>query len=856
MASTSGFGSKPPSEMEAVASAVRVRRALTPWAWVLGLGAFLARGVLVKPFDQVWPNIARGSSTDDTLLWLICKYPLIVAPIGVILLVVAGRLGTSLGLPGLFRNPPPPDLEREKVRRRNRDYKRSRGGATAFWGAFGVTLLTALVWTAVYYSEVLENLRLPLANHFDPPPWPGLREFLSDFRGFGSHGELLRFLALTGTPFLGLFLLAAVAPAPSAPGMDRRGRESLAEFGQFAWGMVMGVIVVFALARAGAVMHGPFGRVWEHIFPTLSRLPVLLPGGDTYSVFKIVEVANGPDGKDGAAIQVLASFSLFAVLVVLFYVVFGKVFRHRLSPGLAVCVLLSIIVLFFSVLAQLSTAGRLIVVGTLLVAFVLANGSRFKHRFPGMGPYYQPGRQVRLKDLEAALNRPAEEAGLLRNEDVLASWHKATGQELPKMILIATTGGAYRASFWTTVVLDELNRCLGGGFHRHIRLITGASGGMVGAAYFVAALTEDGPPEGGVTELLENESGLDSLTPVIRQLVLGDLPGVLWPFPQPRDRGVELERQWATLAKTFPQLSEGERAGWRPSLVISPMVVESGRRLLISNLDLSRLAETRPLEPVVVKDSSGPEAEAARIYSRSAIEFFRIFPEARPEFSLQTAVRMSATFPFASPAVTLPTDVPRRVVDAGYYDNYGVDLATSWIYDNQDWIRHNTSGVALIQLRAYPSEEEIQSYFGVPSEHRQGWLTNRFLTSIQGLSSPLAGGLSAREWSMRFRNATQVRVLDDLLNRNRPPRLFETFVFENSSDFAMNWFLSERDIASMRHSIGADDAPPAARSGASGPMPDRDPLKPVATVFRDKNLETKDRLLRWWGSSNAAPPPA
>ena len=45
---------------------------------------------------------------------------------------------------------------------------------------------------------------------------------------------------------------------------------------------------------------------------------------------------------------------------------------------------------------------------------------------------------------------------------------------------------------------------------------------------------------------------------------------------------------------------------------------------------------------------------------------------------------MSATFPFASPAVSLPMDVPRRVVDAGYYDNYGVDLATSWIYVNQD----------------------------------------------------------------------------------------------------------------------------------------------------------------------------
>jgi hypothetical protein len=30
-----------------------------------------------------------------------------------------------------------------------------------------------------------------------------------------------------------------------------------------------------------------------------------------------------------------------------------------------------------------------------------------------------------------------------------------------------------------------------------------------------------------------------------------------------------------------------ERMGWRPSLVFTPMMVEDGRRLLISNLDLA-----------------------------------------------------------------------------------------------------------------------------------------------------------------------------------------------------------------------------------------------------------------------------
>ena len=52
-------------------------------------------------------------------------------------------------------------------------------------------------------------------------------------------------------------------------------------------------------------------------------------------------------------------------------------------------------------------------------------------------------------------------------------------------------GGAYRASFWSTIVLEELSRFLQDGprqFFRHVRLMTGASGGMVGSAYLVALL--------------------------------------------------------------------------------------------------------------------------------------------------------------------------------------------------------------------------------------------------------------------------------------------------------------------------------------------------------------------------------
>lgn len=818
----------PPAQADGTSDGV-TRGALAALAWFIGLVAFTIYGAWAKPLEWLWPSEAGGAATDANLLWLFCKHPLISAQLGAVLLIVAGRLGRSLGLPGLFRTPPPDDLADEKRRRRRKGYHRSRGQLTAFWGGFGVAILTAQAWIAIYFSEIFANLDQLPSVHFEPTLWRGVEVAIRE-PNFWNHGELIWFLVYTGLPMLGLFLLAEAFPAASAPGLDRRGWRFVQENLDFALGMAFGILIGFVLTMLGARNHGLALGVWSDLYDRLSQIPVLLPGEPkTFSLFAFDESGAG------VAAEVLTSFSMFPVLTLLLYAIFAvPAVRRLVSPGLALCLLLGLGIVFCSVLAHLSAAGRLIVLGTLAVWIVAMNGGRFKYRFPGMAAYYPPNEPVRIRSVEEAVRRPAEQVDLIRNQAALAAWHEATGQEKPKLVLVATTGGAYRASFWTTVVLDELERFLGEGFHRHIRLITGASGGIVGAAYYVSALTEDGLPEGGTTPLLEEDSGLDSLTPVVRQLVFGDLPGVFLSTQRDHDRGVELERQWTTLAMNFPQLSDGERAGWRPSLIVSPMVVESGRRLLISNLDLGRLAEVRPLD----------EAPGSHTYSRPAIEFFRLFPDARDTFSLQTAVRMSATFPFASPAVTLPVDGVRRVVDAGYYDNYGVDLATSWLYVNQDWIRDHTSGVALIQLRAYPSEAETQSFFGAPGMEKPGPIAKflgRVGISLQWLTSPLAGVLIAREWSMRFRNATQVRAIGDLLNRDRLG-FFQTFVFENSVDFAMNWFLSERDIDDMRRSIGA-------------PLPDDVAARPIVAPthkerdFWDANLKAKRELQQWWGEA-------
>ena len=59
------------------------------------------------------------------------------------------------------------------------------------------------------------------------------------------------------------------------------------------------------------------------------------------------------------------------------------------------------------------------------------------------------------------------------------------------MVIVVASGGGIRAAAWTFLVLSELEARFadeGIPFPYHVRLITGASGGMFGAAYYVRSL--------------------------------------------------------------------------------------------------------------------------------------------------------------------------------------------------------------------------------------------------------------------------------------------------------------------------------------------------------------------------------
>ncbi|WP_165226869.1 patatin-like phospholipase family protein [Aquisphaera insulae] len=430
-----------------------------------------------------------------------------------------------------------------------------------------------------------------------------------------------------------------------------------------------------------------------------------------------------------------------------------------------------------------------------------------------------------------------------------------TKNSRPPLVVVAVSGGGIRASVWTATVLASLERDLGPTFPYHVRLITGASGGMVSAAHYVASLPspaerrlalEAGKEARDLARWVESLAE-DQLNSVAGCLAFNDIPALLNPVRRGTDRGRRLEETWKRItadgfgdpnaskfARSLRDLAAGERAGWCPSLIFTPMMVEDGRRLLISNLDLGfatrnygRLlmewdTETRKVDPTYVRDLRPREPyERANdaLYSLSAVEFFRLFPNAA-RFQISTAARMSATFPFVSPAASLPTKPPRRVVDAGYYDNYGVNIAAQWLTEMRDWIEDNTSGVLIIQIRDSVSQDTRSELgFDVPkeTESTESSMLPRLTWNVMPdvldpgaypITTPLNGISNAREWSMSFRNDEQIELFDELMSARKTsrddPDFFRTVVFECPVPASTSWKLTNEAREKIRRGMGLE----------------------------------------------------
>ncbi len=327
--------------------------------------------------------------------------------------------------------------------------------------------------------------------------------------------------------------------------------------------------------------------------------------------------------------------------------------------------------------------------------------------------YKKEKAEYKLSSLEAFYDEELIQNDIDTTLQTLRKWRKKFGRgrliRQPRMVMITTSGGGTRQAVWTIHALQRADSLLKGKLLDHTVLLAGASGGMLGAAYFreLALLEHQGDSINIYDQAYTYDMAKDLLNPIIFTALANDM-FVPWlkfkdgDYSYYKDRGYVFEQQLienthGILDKRIKDYRQPERDAIIPMMFLSPVSATDLRQIYISPQGVSYMTH-----PVLNK-------EEGLLVEIDAIDFGRLFAEHDAyNLRLSTALRMNATFPYILPNTYLPSDPPIQVIDAGWRDNFGIATASRFVQNFADWIQENTSGVLIIQLRGEDKVEEVQ----------------------------------------------------------------------------------------------------------------------------------------------------
>ena len=286
----------------------------------------------------------------------------------------------------------------------------------------------------------------------------------------------------------------------------------------------------------------------------------------------------------------------------------------------------------------------------------------------------------------------------------------------PKMVFINCSGGGLRASIWAFRIMHAADSLSQNRFSRSTQLISGASGGMVGAAYYRELFLQQ---RLGLSKSINSDKaitniGKDLLNPVAFSITVSDLFFNIQKFKDGntshnKDRAYAFEKQLnentnSVLSKRLSAYRDPEANAMIPMMIFSPTVVNDGRRLMISP------------QPIAYLASHARDSSFKFDWTIDEIEFRKLFKQQDADnIKFTSVLRMNATFPYILPAVTLPSQPVINVMDAGIRDNTGLKTSLKFLHVFKSWIEENTSGVIFVDIRdshkSRPVEEKPRMSF-------------------------------------------------------------------------------------------------------------------------------------------------
>ncbi|MBB6324847.1 hypothetical protein FHS59_000462 [Algoriphagus iocasae] len=401
---------------------------------------------------------------------------------------------------------------------------------------------------------------------------------------------------------------------------------------------------------------------------------------------------------------------VFLILFVLFLGFFKEKPILQLPAAMSATLLLAILVMLVGAVSfWLRKWSTPVVIAALFLLNYFSNFSFLNRPHEAFGLNYKIKPELyNLQRLDQLLHPDTVAKDRKKTTEILTNWKAKFPDEIkPKLVLIAASGGGQRAALWTLHVLQSIYKIQDGEVIKHTELFTGASGGVIGEAFFreiYLRSQSDKTIDPKDPKYLDQISA-DNLNPIIFTLLVNDLlirnqyfdyGG----FKYLKDRGFAFENQLnlnteGIMDKPISAYREPESKAIIPMLPVTTLITNDGRKLVISPNSMSYLGTS-------MLDRTGMDEK------KQSVDFIRFFQDHNPQnLRFLSALRMSATFPFITPNIQLPSIPTMEVMDTGLSDNFGIQDALRFMYVFQKWIYENTSGVVLITIRDSEKSTEI-----------------------------------------------------------------------------------------------------------------------------------------------------
>lgn len=401
---------------------------------------------------------------------------------------------------------------------------------------------------------------------------------------------------------------------------------------------------------------------------------------------------------------------VFLISVVLFLGVFKEQEILQLPAAVSAMLLLSILVMAVGAISfWLRNWATFVVFTFILLANYFSNFSLLNRPHEAFGlDYSVPAASYTLDRLDALTHPDTTKKDKENVIRILDKWKAKFPQDsLPKLVIVSASGGGQRAALWTFRVLQEIHKATDGAVTSRSALYTGASGGVLGEAFFreLYLRSQSDQDLDPTDSAFLDQIASDNLNPIIFTLLVNDLLIRNQKFEYRgrsylKDRGFAFEEQLnkntkGILDKPLKDYELPEANAQIPMMPVTALITNDGRKLIISPHSMSFLG-------VSMEGRSG-EAE-----KKQSIDFRRFFANHDPDnLRFLTALRMSATFPFITPNLELPSEPVMKTMDTGLSDNFGIQDALRFVYVFKDWIAQNTGGVVMITIRDSEKIEEI-----------------------------------------------------------------------------------------------------------------------------------------------------